>query len=122
LLGVGLNLNLATDDLPPELRDKATSVLITTGQEVDRVQFAAKLVNLLDLQYSAMEQGGFAAVRPIYERYFALNGHRVTVVDGQSTTCGVVCGIDADGALMLETERGPARILTGDVSLEGAYD
>jgi BirA family transcriptional regulator, biotin operon repressor / biotin---[acetyl-CoA-carboxylase] ligase len=122
LLGIGLNLNLASKDIPPELRDKATSVLIATGREVDRVRFAAKLFEVLDLRYRATEHEGFAAVRPLYERYFALNGRRVTVIDGTTTTSGVVRGIDADGALLLETRLGSTRVLTGDVSVEGAYD
>jgi BirA family transcriptional regulator, biotin operon repressor / biotin---[acetyl-CoA-carboxylase] ligase len=122
LLGIGLNLNLTADDIPPELRGKATSVLIATGQECDRVQFAATLFNLLGVRYRAAEAGGFSAVRQVYERYFALNGRRVTVIDGRTTAAGVVRGIDADGALILETGSGPTRILTGDVSLEGVYD
>ena len=122
LIGIGINLNLASKDIPSELRDKATSVLIKTGREVDRVQFTAKLFNMLDRRFSEAEFGGFAAVRPLYERYFALRGRRVTVIDASSTTSGMVRGIDADGALMLETEDGPTRVLTGDVSLEGAYD
>src|SRR5229473_7576272 len=32
LLGIGLNLNLAREQVPSELRDKATSVLIATGR------------------------------------------------------------------------------------------
>src|SRR5437588_1725908 len=63
LLGIGLNLNLAPSDIPPELRDKATSVLITTGREVHRVRFAASLFKLLDIRYGEAEVGGFAAVR-----------------------------------------------------------
>jgi BirA family transcriptional regulator, biotin operon repressor / biotin---[acetyl-CoA-carboxylase] ligase len=122
LLGIGLNLNLACEDMPAELRDKATSVLIATGQKVDRIQLAAKLFSLLDFRYRETEHKGFAAVRPLYERYFALDGRRVTVIEGHTRTSGVARGIDADGALVLETERGPIRILTGDVSLEGAYD
>jgi BirA family transcriptional regulator, biotin operon repressor / biotin---[acetyl-CoA-carboxylase] ligase len=122
LLGIGLNINLTLNDMPPELRGKATSVLIATGQECDRVQFAATLFNLLGVRYKAAEAGGFSTVREVYERYFALNGRQVTVIDGHTTATGVVRGIDADGALILETECGPIRILTGDVSLEGAYD
>jgi BirA family biotin operon repressor/biotin-[acetyl-CoA-carboxylase] ligase len=122
LLGIGLNLNLAANDIPLELRDKATSVLITTGREVDRVQLAAKLFDVLDLRYYAAELEGFGAVRPLYERYFALNGRRVTVIDGDTTTSGIVRGIDADGALILETGDGSTRVLTGDVSLQGTYD
>ncbi|MBV8356545.1 MAG: biotin--[acetyl-CoA-carboxylase] ligase [Deltaproteobacteria bacterium] len=122
LLGIGLNLNLASNDIPPELIGKATSVLVATGRKCDRVQFAATLFNLFGLHYTAAEAGGFSAVRHIYERYFALNDRRVTVIDGDMTITGVVRGIGADGALILETRGGPIRILTGDVSLEGAYD
>ena len=122
LLGIGLNLNLAADDIPPELRDKATSVLATTGRQVDRIQLAGQLFNLLDMHYKAVQRDGFAAVRSLYEHYFALDGQQVTVVDGNSKISGLVRGIDPDGALILETRAGAVRILTGDVSLEGAYD
>lgn len=122
LLGIGLNLNLRSNDIPSELRDKATSVMIITGREVDRVQFAAILLSKLELRYHDAEFGGFAAVRSVYERYFALNGRHVTVIDGSKTASGVVRGVDSDGALILDNEDGPLRILTGDVSLEGAYD
>jgi biotin-(acetyl-CoA carboxylase) ligase len=46
----------------------------------------------------------------------------VTVIDGDARIVGVVRGIDSDGALLLDTESGRERILTGDVSIEGAYD
>jgi BirA family biotin operon repressor/biotin-[acetyl-CoA-carboxylase] ligase len=121
-LGIGLNLNLGSKDIPPELSGKATSVLIATGQKCDRVQFAASLFNLLDLRFKEAEAGGFSAVRKVYEHYFALSGRKVTVSDGRTASTGIVRGIDADGALILETGNGLNRILTGDVSLEGAYD
>jgi BirA family biotin operon repressor/biotin-[acetyl-CoA-carboxylase] ligase len=122
LLGIGLNLNLASNDIPSELRGRATSVLIATGRKCDRVQLAATLFDLLSSRYTAAEEGGFSAVRQRYERYFALNGRQVTVVDGRTSIAGVVRGIDDDGALLLETGSGLSRVLTGDVSLEGAYD
>jgi BirA family biotin operon repressor/biotin-[acetyl-CoA-carboxylase] ligase len=122
LLGIGLNLNLRSADLPQELHGKATSVLMATGLECDRVQFAATLFKRIGLCYQAAQAGGFAAIRSVYERYFALYGRRVSVSDGRTTVAGVVRGIDADGALLLEGPSGSVRVLTGDVSLEGAYD
>ena len=122
LLGIGINLNLSSDHVPPELLGKATSVFIATGQECNRVQFAGALFNLLDSRFRVADTGGFPAVRQAYERYFALKGRRVTVIDGSSRTTGVVHGVSSDGALLLETGSGLTRILTGDVSLEGAYD
>ncbi|HEX3408660.1 MAG TPA: biotin--[acetyl-CoA-carboxylase] ligase [Candidatus Binataceae bacterium] len=122
LIGIGVNVNLAAEDVPPELRDKATSVRIATGRACDRIELAAALFNRLNSRYMETEAGGFAAVRPAWERYSALTGRPVVVVDGEVRTAGVVRGIDDDGALLLDTEAGQTRILTGDVSLEGAYD
>lgn len=122
LLGIGINLNLAREEIPEDLRDKATSVLVATGKACDRAAFAAELFSRLDTRYMETLSGGFAALRPAWERYSALTGRRVTVVEGQSRLCGTVLGIESDGALLLETKGRTVRILTGDVSIEGAYD
>ncbi len=121
LLGIGLNINLAIDDLPPELREKATSVRIATGCPADRIAIAAALFSALDTRYMETLAGGFEAVRADWERFSALTGKRVAVVDGGRRLSGVVRGIDADGALLLDTGARVARILAGDVSIEGAY-
>lgn len=122
LLGIGINVNLAAEEVPTDLRDKATSVRITTGRECDRVGLASALFDQLDRRYAETEARGFGAVRPVYQGYLALRNRRVTVVDGTARVAGLVAGIDEDGALLLETDRGTQRILTGDVSVEGAYD
>jgi BirA family transcriptional regulator, biotin operon repressor / biotin---[acetyl-CoA-carboxylase] ligase len=122
LLGIGLNLNLAIYDIPEELRDKATSVRIATGHRCDRIAIAATLFNRLNSRYMEAEAHGFAVMRPDYERYFALTGKNVTVSDGTTLVSGCVTGVDAEGALMLETNQGVQRILAGEVSVAGAYD
>src|ERR1700730_9514052 len=78
LLGIGLNLNLAADDIPLELRERATSVLIATGRRCDRVSVANSLFMRLNTRYRETELRGFAGVRPAWERYSALTGKRVT--------------------------------------------
>jgi BirA family transcriptional regulator, biotin operon repressor / biotin---[acetyl-CoA-carboxylase] ligase len=122
LIGIGLNLNLAAEEVPPDLRDKAISVRIATGHACDRAAVAAALFNRLNTRYMETEAHGFAAIRPVYERYLALKGRRVTVVEVDSRVAGIVEGIDADGALLLRTGSGTNRVMTGDVSVEGAYD
>lgn len=122
LLGVGLNLNLRITDIPDDLRRIATSVQIETGAECDRSAVAAALFSRLDTRYTEMQQHGFAAIRPLWERYSALTGKKVTVSDTGKEQSGVVKGIDEEGALILDTGVGTARILAGDVSVVGAYD
>jgi BirA family biotin operon repressor/biotin-[acetyl-CoA-carboxylase] ligase len=122
LLGIGINLNLAREQVPSELRDKATSVLIATGRRCDRIALAGALFKRLDTRYMETEAQGFGVIRPLWEHFSALTGRSVVVVDTGARISGVVKGIDADGALLLETAAGTQRILTGDVSIEGAYD
>jgi BirA family biotin operon repressor/biotin-[acetyl-CoA-carboxylase] ligase len=122
LLGIGLNLNLAREQVPSELRDKATSVLIATGRRCDRIALAGALFKRLDTRYMETGTRGFGVIRPLWEHFSALTGRSVVVVDMGARIAGVVKGIDADGALLLETTGRTIRILTGDVSIEGAYD
>jgi len=122
LLGIGLNLNLAREQVPWELRDKATSVLIATGRACDRIAVAGALFKGLDTRYMETETQGFGVIRPLWEHFSALTGRSVIVVDTGARITGVYKGIDEDGALLLETAEGTQRILTGDVSIEGAYD
>ncbi|MGH8013409.1 MAG: biotin--[acetyl-CoA-carboxylase] ligase [Candidatus Binataceae bacterium] len=122
LLGIGLNVNLALSDIPPELRDRATSVRIATARRCDRIALAEALFERLDQRYVETQTSGFAAVRPLWERYSALTGKRVVIVDGDTRIEGVVRGIDGDGALLLENGGTLKRIIAGDVNVEGAYE
>jgi BirA family biotin operon repressor/biotin-[acetyl-CoA-carboxylase] ligase len=121
LLGIGLNLNLKTGDIPDDLRGIATSVQIETGSECDRAALAATLFLRLNRRYTEMQQGGFATILPLWEHYSALTGKTVTVVDAGKQETGVVKGIDDDGALILDGAAGLTRILAGDVSIAGAH-
>jgi BirA family biotin operon repressor/biotin-[acetyl-CoA-carboxylase] ligase len=122
LLGIGLNLNLSAEQIPPELRGRATSVFIATGRQCDRVAVANSLFLRLQSRYMETETHGFGAVREAWERYSALTGKRVTAVDAGTRLTGTVAGIDSDGALLLDTADGQRRIVAADVTLEGAYD
>jgi BirA family transcriptional regulator, biotin operon repressor / biotin---[acetyl-CoA-carboxylase] ligase len=122
LLGIGINVNLALADIPVELRDKATSVRIAIGRRCDRIELAAALFQRLDSRYIEAEADRFDLVRSAYEKYLALVGKQVTVIEGAARTAGVIAGIDTHGVLLLKTDSGIQRILTGDVTIEGAYD
>lgn len=122
LLGIGINVNLGLSDIPPELRDKATSVRIAIGRRCDRIELARALFERLQARYIEAEANRFELIFQAYENYLALAGRQVTVIEGAARTTGIVAGIDEQGALMLKTAAGVQRILTGDVTIEGAYD
>ena len=58
---------------------------------------------------------------PGYGAFIVDSFNTLQAVDAGTREQGVVTGIDADGALLLETANGLRRIIAGDVTLEGAY-
>jgi BirA family transcriptional regulator, biotin operon repressor / biotin---[acetyl-CoA-carboxylase] ligase len=51
VVGVGINVNQARDDFPVELKDRAVSLAMALGQQVDRQKFAVALLRNLDRTY-----------------------------------------------------------------------
>ena len=51
VLGIGVNVNVPKEDLPAEVDRPATSLLVETGHEVDRVELLVELLERLELAY-----------------------------------------------------------------------
>ena len=51
VVGIGINVNQSRDDFPAELQDRAISLAMTLGRQVDRQNFAVALLRNLDLTY-----------------------------------------------------------------------
>src|SRR5262249_61294467 len=62
LLGIGVNLNAPRDAFPPELRRKATSLLLATGRRVDHAAFTAGVLAGLDARSGRFLCGGVSVV------------------------------------------------------------
>jgi BirA family biotin operon repressor/biotin-[acetyl-CoA-carboxylase] ligase len=122
VVGIGVNLNSRREHFPEELHERATSVWLETGREVDRTVFAARLLAEFEARYHDFLEGGFAAVRPHWERRSALVGRRVEIGGAGTPVAGQCLGIDEEGALLLDVGTGaPHRVLAGDVTIIGGY-
>ncbi len=116
VLGIGVNLNMEKEQFPPDLRYPATSILQETGRRVDRIAFIQALFTELDTLYALLLERGFAPVRLAWEALFDLVGNTVNVDDGGAGINGIVIGIAADGALLVDTGSAhPRTIYSGDV-------
>jgi len=51
VVGIGINVNQCREDFPAELQDRAISLGIASGRQVDRQTFAVALLRNLDLTY-----------------------------------------------------------------------
>ena len=114
ILGIGVNLNMTLLQFPDELRHPATSLFVETGVKVDRTQFAKIMLQELDSLYEVFLQEGYAPARDEWLERSRLSGVMVSVSDSGTVRTGRVSGIDAYGALLLDTG---AQILSGDVTI-----
>ena len=121
VLGIGINLNAPARAFPPELQPTATSVLLATGERVDRPRFTAELCGALEAVYDRVVREGFAAIAPEWESFSCLTGRDVTVDYSGRRTSGIVRGIDGTGRLVLDGAGGEERIVAGDVSIVKGY-
>lgn len=110
-LVVGVGLNLAQREFPPELAGAATSVALETAQAPDRDAVLASVLEEFDAWRARLEAEGF---EPVRLRWLALADTigRAVTVDGVT---GVAVGLDADGALLVESAAGIRRIVAGEI-------
>jgi len=113
IIGVGINVNWRRADMPAEIGARATSLRDLTGAEVDRTALLRRLLESLDAEVLALERGGSPLARLRAASW--LDGRPVRVTAAESDVEGVVAGIGDDGALVVETERGPQVVSYGEV-------
>jgi BirA family biotin operon repressor/biotin-[acetyl-CoA-carboxylase] ligase len=105
---LGIGLNVTTEGFPPELAEIATSLRIA-GVELDTEAVLAALLGSLDEWLEAPAEDVLAA----WSERDALRGERVRWAAGE----GKAAGIDASGALVVETDDGRVTLDAGEVHL-----
>jgi BirA family biotin operon repressor/biotin-[acetyl-CoA-carboxylase] ligase len=119
VLGIGLNVNLTAEELPPDLRAIATSLRIASGRALDRVAVACDLLERLEGWIERLRAAGPAPILDAYSKWLRMRGSRVRV-GGPGIAReveGIAEGLGEDGSLLVRTPSGVERILAGDVEL-----
>ncbi len=122
VIGVGLNVR-GGDELTRRVGQPVTDLQAhwATGGGVDRNALLLALVSRLDAELARFEQDGFAAFHDDWQRLHAQQGQPVCLQPGQGEAiCGVALGVDAQGALRLQTPAGIRAFHSGEISLRAA--
>jgi BirA family biotin operon repressor/biotin-[acetyl-CoA-carboxylase] ligase len=116
VLGVGVNVAGQLELLPPEIRSRSTSLAEQTQRPEDPIALAAKVLERLGVWYHALARdAGQRMLSEWRRRSVAWWGRRVQVQVGSSSLRGIARGLDARGALEVETEDGTIRrVVSGD--------
>jgi BirA family biotin operon repressor/biotin-[acetyl-CoA-carboxylase] ligase len=115
IMGIGLNVNHAS--LPGELADRAISLRIASGRTHSRIECLLGFLEEFETVLSHLEQSGPAAIIEPWMRHssFAMGRH-LQVNDGFRMIEGVTRGLNASGAIRIETaDGGIEEVYSGDV-------
>jgi len=105
IVGIGLNVNLREEELPPDLRPIATSLYELIGCESSRWFLLGQIVQGFLRHYPEKTADFGTVLEWIRPRDF-LAGQRLSVRSGRDWFAGHARGIGDDGELLLETGAG----------------
>jgi BirA family biotin operon repressor/biotin-[acetyl-CoA-carboxylase] ligase len=110
-LGVGINVNVASNDLSPG----ATSLAAYTGREWPLADVEESVLAYLTWRYDEFIREGCEPGLAAWEARSLYRGEVVRVERDRETLEGVFVGIGMNGALLLETANGTVQIVAGDL-------
>ncbi|AZL16080.1 bifunctional biotin--[acetyl-CoA-carboxylase] ligase/biotin operon repressor BirA [Rickettsiales endosymbiont of Stachyamoeba lipophora] len=104
IIGIGLNVNMINDD--NHINQSWTSLKQLLNQDVDRNKLCISLINSLTTYLKKFNQEGFNPFKTEWEQRDMLLNKKVKLVSGNNIISGYGRGINNQGNLMLEVEKG----------------
>lgn len=125
VMGIGINANKEKFD--ETLKDKATSIYLSTGKKVNRAKFTAAFADAFGGYYRRyMQDGDLSAFVEEYDELLANKDKEVIIYHGMvedatpdKISRGIARGIDKDGALLVEIDGSVTPVMSGEVSIRG---
>jgi BirA family biotin operon repressor/biotin-[acetyl-CoA-carboxylase] ligase len=106
IVGVGINVNLAPADLPPDLASSATSLSALAGRDVPASDVLRAVLVRYNEDWRLFSARGLEPFRARWVALSATLGRPVEVAQGGATVRGVAVDLSPAGALVVETEGG----------------
>ncbi len=117
----GVGINVAPQEFPEEIRERATSIEEAYGQSVSKGALLQYVMEELERDYDAFVAAG--DLSPLLESYNKLlvnRDRRVRVLDPKGEWEGTARGINAGGELLVERADGTVtEVYAGEVSVRG---
>ena len=104
--GFGVNVGHAPADLPPTLRDTATSLRIETGEAPSRVGLLCAVLEAVEGRIDQALRGGTPDLEDVYRERSLLPGLEVELRDGDGPLRGTVADLSARDGLLLRLQDG----------------
>ncbi|HOE18911.1 MAG TPA: biotin--[acetyl-CoA-carboxylase] ligase [Syntrophorhabdaceae bacterium] len=116
VVGIGLNINMRSEEVDKEIKNKATSLSIETKKIYERALVCGILLNHLEKHYRYFSQHGAGGTCGVWEERAAIKGKALEINQMGESFRGIVEGIDRDGAMLLNIDGETKKIIAGDVN------
>ena len=116
-LGIGVDVNMELQELPPDIRMNTTTLAAEAGGKIDRRLLLQQILRDLEHWYRIF-LASEAEVLKEWERLNMTIGNRVAVSGSREVFEGLAQGIDPEGRLMVALDNNTIRIVAaGDVTI-----
>jgi BirA family transcriptional regulator, biotin operon repressor / biotin---[acetyl-CoA-carboxylase] ligase len=121
VVGIGINANLEPDDIPADMKEKASSIYMETGVTIERKGLAAKVLNHFEHLYEDfLLTGSIDASVKICRENSILLGKEIRIISRQKELKARAVDISDGGELIVQFEDGRIEpIVSGEVSVRG---
>ncbi len=121
IIGIGINVNLDKEDIPDDLKDKAFSLKLASGEEVNRKSLLVHILNNLEPLYKDFEDNmDIKSSLEICRKHSAVIGKEVYIINKGVSEKVEVMDIDSEGELIIKDCHGEIKsIISGEVSVRG---
>ena len=119
VVGIGVNANLS--EFEGELKKKATSLLLETGEKIDRAALIRAVLEEFEACYDRFVTDLTADFITPYEELCVSLNRQVSVIRGGREITGQSIGLSKEGELLIQTDGGIVEIGSGEVTVQGIY-
>ena len=104
MIGIGINVNNTSANVPGELQLGASSLLMELGEPVERAALVAQLFAELESLYERLQQKDSACILEYWRSFSATLGRPVRVIQRESLIKGIAIDVTEEGALLVRVE------------------
>ena len=121
IIGVGINVN--TIEFPRELADKATSLCLEIGREINREDLLKQILQEFQNRYEDFTKiQDLSLIQEEYNQMLINRGREILVLEPGREYQAQAIGINEVGELLVEKDDGSVEgVLAGEVSVRGIY-
>ncbi len=115
VIGIGINVNQM--EFPPTLMQKATSLRLSLGREIDRPALFREVMNSMEQYHNTLTPGKFSAVVPLWTTRTQMLNRQISIDQQGSVLSGIVRGISPEGGLVVALADREQTLFAGDVTI-----